>query len=486
MKSSRAGRYIRLAATPLALAALGSASAWLYDLTGFLHSFAQGIAVYIIAFIAQFALYLGASYLVLKREASGQPSSYKWIALVVVLIFGTVFRAQLVDQPPYLSSDIYRYIWDGRVQSEGINPYRYIPVEEELAYLRDDKIYAQINRRDFAHTIYPPAAQAVFLGIYLARPSSVTGFKVAMSLFDALAALALVLALARSGLDPARVIIFAWHPLVVWEAAHSGHIESAAMAFMALALLAWTYDKRALTGVALALAALVKLYPALLLPLFIMKRGLPERPVSDDAAVARKPIAGRPGPFRLFELFDRLSYRTIFAFVATVALAYLPYIGAGWGVLGYLPGYLKEEGFVHAGNRYFLLALAREILPLPTPAYSAMAALALAGLALWLLFAPRRDATDLARGATRMIGLFLILSTPRYDWYIAWIIPFLVFAPGAAWLYLSGASVLLYLLWLTGDYPNIPLWLGAAIYLPVLLLLAWERMRARPSSGIRL
>src|SRR5215213_9901910 len=317
---SRARRYVALAAPPLALAALGSASAWLYDLTGFLHSFGQGIAVYIIAFIAQFALYLGACYLVLKREASGRPSSYGWVALVVVLIFGAVFRAQLVDQPPYLSSDIYRYIWDGRVQSEGINPYRYIPVEEELAHLRDDKIYAQINRRDFAHTIYPPAAQAVFLGIYLARPSSVTGFKVAMSLFDALAAVALALALAHAGLDPARVVIFAWHPLVVWEAAHSGHIESAAMAFMAFALLAWTYDKRALTSAALALATLVKLYPALLLPLFMMKPALGARP--------REPVA-RPGLFRLSDLLHRISYRTVLAFVATVVLAYLPYIGAG-------------------------------------------------------------------------------------------------------------------------------------------------------------
>jgi len=273
---SKARRFLSIACTPLALAALGLASAWLYDLTGFLHSFGQGIAIYVSAFVAQFALYLAACYLVLRREGSVKRASHGWIALLIVLTFATVFRAQLVNQPPYLSTDIYRYIWDGRVQAEGINPYRYLPVDEELARLRDAHIYAQINRREFAHTIYPPAAQAIFLGIYLARPSSVAGFKGAMSMFDLLAALALALALARAGLDPARAVIFAWHPLVVWESAHSGHIESAAMAFLALALLAWTWDKRALIGVALALAALVKLYPMLLLPLFITKRDASE------------------------------------------------------------------------------------------------------------------------------------------------------------------------------------------------------------------
>lgn len=470
-ESSGARTLLSIGYLPLALVALGLASAWLYDLAGFLQSFGQGVSVYTATFIAQFAFYLGACYLVLSRENSGRAFSHGRVALFIILAFAAVFRAQLVNQPPYLSTDVYRYVWDGRVQSEGINPYRYLPSAEELAHLRDDQIYAYINRREFAHTIYPPAAQAIFLASYLARPSSVSGFKVAMSLFDALAALALALALARAGLDPARVVIFAWHPLVVWESAHSGHIESAAMAFLALALLAWAHDRRALAGVALALATLVKLYPALLLPLFITKRDAPDPPENSGPP--------KRGPSRLSELFHRLSYRTVFAFAATVALAYAPYLGAGWGVLGYLPEYFKEEGFVHAGNRYVLLALARKAVPLPTPAYSIAAALALACFAAWLLFGKRRDVIDVARGASAMIGLFLILSSPRYGWYIAWIIPFLVFAPSAGWLYLTGASVLLYLLWLTGDYPNIPLWLGAALYLPALVLLAWERARAR-------
>jgi hypothetical protein len=81
-----------------------------------------------------------------------------------------------------------------------------------------------------------------------------------------------------------------------------------------------------------------------------------------------------------------------------------------------------------------------------------------------------------------MVGLFLVLSSPRFSWYMAWIIPFLCFVPRAGWLYLSGASVLLYLVWLTDVYPGVPLWLGAALYLPAVVLLMWERWRLRSKT----
>ena len=63
---------------------------------------------------------------------------------------------------PLLSSDIYRYVWDGRVQAAGINPYRYFPAHEALAFLRDGTIFPHINRAEFAVTIYPPVAQFFF------------------------------------------------------------------------------------------------------------------------------------------------------------------------------------------------------------------------------------------------------------------------------------------------------------------------------------
>ena len=67
--------------------------------------------------------------------------------------------------PPFLSTDIFRYVWDGQVQAAGINPYRYVPAAPELAPLRDAMVYPNINRADYAPTIYPPAAQMFFLAV---------------------------------------------------------------------------------------------------------------------------------------------------------------------------------------------------------------------------------------------------------------------------------------------------------------------------------
>ena len=69
----------------------------------------------------------------------------------------------MLAQPPILSTDIYRYVWDGRMQAADINPYRHMPADPALATLRDTVIYPQINRADYARTIYPPVAQMVAL-----------------------------------------------------------------------------------------------------------------------------------------------------------------------------------------------------------------------------------------------------------------------------------------------------------------------------------
>src|SRR5262249_40132369 len=159
----------------------------------------------------------------------------------------------------FLSSDVYRYVWDGYVQASGINPYRYAPGDPELAGLRDNQVFPNITEEDRRWlSPYPPVAQAIFWLTSLARPLSVTAFKTALASFDLIAALLLMIVLARTGVNPARAILFAWHPLLIFESSHSGHVEAALIAFLALALLAWSKNRNALVGIALALATLVK------------------------------------------------------------------------------------------------------------------------------------------------------------------------------------------------------------------------------------
>jgi alpha-1,6-mannosyltransferase len=101
------------------------------------------------------AVYFGAVRLVLRYT---WPRGTFWLALGVA----RALRVVLLTAPPILSSDIYRYVWHGRVQAAAINPYRYIPADPALAGLRDATVYPRINRADYARTIYPPVAQMVF------------------------------------------------------------------------------------------------------------------------------------------------------------------------------------------------------------------------------------------------------------------------------------------------------------------------------------
>ena len=84
-------------------------------------------------------------------------------ALWLIFGIGIVLRAYVLLFDPLLSSDIFRYVWDGRVQADGINPYRYFPAHDAVAHLRDAIIFPKINRADYAVTIYPPVAEFFFL-----------------------------------------------------------------------------------------------------------------------------------------------------------------------------------------------------------------------------------------------------------------------------------------------------------------------------------
>ena len=467
---------LTLIATPGALAAIGLATAWLYHWGGYLHRFSQGISSYIALFILQFALYLLACYFVFRFRPRAPRAVILVTAGIIVLLAG-VFRAELAGKPPYLSTDAYRYVWDGNVQAHHINPYRYKPTAEPIAYLRDDRVFPKINGADYAVTPYPPLAQIIFLVVDLVSPLNVTAFKVTVLAFDMIAVLAIMLVLARAGMDPARAILFAWHPLIIWEGSHSGHVDSIFIAFLSLALLAWSYKRYLMTGIALGAATLVKFYPIILLPVFLP--GL-----SIGLASFREISQSGPGTWK--ETGTRLwsalcagpGRRIILGLIAVIALCYVPYLTVGKGIFGYLTEFFEEEGYINKGGRYFLLALGRELMPIPTTVYTCIAVMALIALCTVWLMRKKENVIDVARGSIAIIGLYLFLTTPRYPWYYCWIIPFLCFIPRLGWIYLTGATVLLYTLWfIPNEYPNLPIWLGAAMYVPTVAMLALDHSR---------
>ena len=421
-----AGRTAK--STLIVLGILGVATLYLYRVA--IHS--KGVADitwFLKLVVVQIVIYLAVAWLSLRTSDSRS-------LLVLGLIFAALFRLSIIFFSPYLSDDIYRYIWDGRVQAAGINPYRYIPAEDSLAQLRDDKIYPYINRRDTAHTIYPPVAEAAFL-VITRFSESVTWMKVAMVGFEAVAVWAIIQLLFSFGFARQRVLIYAWHPLVVWEFAGSGHIDALAIAFIALTLLARRKNKETATGLLLACATCVKLFPVVLLP----------------------------------AVYKRWSWKMPVAFVAAVVIAYLPYLGVGpMKALGSLPFYATERGLL-TGEQYFLLALARQVfhVNVPTVGYFIFVIAVLGALSLWMI-RERSDDTQYLRNGLLIASVFLLLLAPHFSWYFTWLIPFLCFIPSIPFFYLTVANFLLYLTWL-GDAPNRVLVLKALIFVPFLILL---------------
>jgi hypothetical protein len=336
------------------------------------------------------------------------PGNVDGYTFPIILTIAVLCRLVVLFPAPFLSTDVYRYAWDGVVQHAHISPYRYVPADPALSFLRapNQDLYDNINRRDYAHTIYPPAAQALFYLITWIGPS-VTMMKTAMVLFEGLTLWGLIALLAELGVRRERTILYAWCPMLIWEFAGNGHLDSAAMAFIVLALLFRYRRKPVLTGVFLALAVLIKIYPLVLLP----------------ALYQRGRDSGKQAGW------------TMPATVAALAVVfYAAYSSVGMRVFGFLGGYVQEEG-MESGTRYFLLEWAQH-LPglhaLSSAVYLAFCVGLFLGLTIWTWrTACRQESVPdafLAPAFTFAAALMLLFS-PHYPWYIAWLVPFLVLQP---------------------------------------------------------
>ncbi|HSZ97743.1 MAG TPA: glycosyltransferase 87 family protein [Bradyrhizobium sp.] len=327
--------------------------------------------------------------IVATRQAErAPPDRVLWLIFSVAILL----RVYVLLFDPLLSSDIYRYIWDGRVQAAGINPYRYFPADPALASLRDAAIFPHINRVDTAATIYPPVAQFFFL-IVTRFGENVTTMRLAMLACDAVSVALIMLFLRQMDQPVTRVIAYLWHPLPLWEIANGGHVDALMVALMLSGL--WVaMTGKALRGVALiAFSALVKPYVA---------------PV----------LAGIWRPWNL---------KMPLVVVAVTVLCYLPYLSVGWGVFGYLTkGYMAEEG-ISAGYELWPLALWRLAFGEhrgDVAVYLVLATLALLFAAFVVAFRTDRNVASSLGSINMLLLLSLLLVSPNYPWYFLAVTPF--------------------------------------------------------------
>jgi hypothetical protein len=412
------------------------------------------ILVYNGAFAVAFLLFLVAAARVVAAGKTGGRGT-----LALILGLALLPRLILLGSTPALSDDLYRYIWDGKVANAGIDPYRYAPADPALAPLRD-RLWEPVNQKA-QHTPYPPAAQAVFALTYRLAPDSIKAQQVVATLADLAAIGALLLLLARLGLPRVRVLLYAWSPTPILHFAHSAHNDALMIAGVLLALAAIVgpggagLARRLGSGVALALAVLIKLVPALL----------------------------------VLPLLRRWRAAGAVAFTLVVALGVAPFASSGGAALTGL-GTEAGEAVFNDSIRFVLVRL----LALVTPHASLVASLiAAAALGLTALGLALRGGGDLAlvRGAATLLGLAILLNAVVEPWYLAWMLPFVaILLPAGAgrlpfaltpllgWLWVSGAIQLTDLTYL--DPANVRWWpiIRAVEYGPLLALLALSPLLA--------
>ena len=424
--------------------------------------------------------------------------------------FAILFRLiLLLNSPPTLSTDVYRYIWDGRLMNAGANPYAY-PVESPLLDRFDSPQRAMVNQREMASP-YLPAAQIFFALIYRLAPDSPIAFQIAAALLDLSAGWLVMDMLSRLGLPRARALIYLWNPLVVVEFAQGAHVDALMIclsmaAFWFLIAVPAARQRRARlftlgSVITLAAATLTKGLPGLLLPV-----------------VAR-----------------RWGWRRTILCAGLIVAACLPFAwGAGWGLVGPLNG----EGLLGAiriyaaywnynGGLYHWLEVGLSGYPTPGPAplevvgwAPVMAAklmvafaLALTLVVVWRLGqrwespssaseggdqdASSPQSLALLRWAAVPPAAYLLLTTTIHPWYVTFMVPLLPFLlPKEGeitrtrrflwpWLYFSMAVPLSYLTYFDPAHLREFDFVRLMEYAPFYMLLIWAAWSAKGANEYR-
>ncbi len=363
----------------------------------------------------------------LGRFAGG---SYRVLALCLVL--AAVWRVPLLLKPPTLSTDVYRYVWDGRIQRLGYDPYIVVPSNSDLRHLHTAETL--LMNHPGVPTPYPAAAELFFRAVMTVGDSA-RALKSAIFLCDAALVAVLLCWLVSSNRNPWWLLAYAWNPVVALEGAGNGHVDLLGALCLVLTAASIARGKRTVAAVAFALAVGVKFVPAILVPLF----------------------------------WRRIRLRDAALCVGILAALYIPFLGQGRLPLGSLGNYLTywrsnapvysalERVFTSAGlvgvpvGFGFAVALwARWHLPLDSPEAWAWP------VATTLLFAPT-----------------------FYPWYLLWVTPFLFTSgtlPLAVWT-VSSLSI----------YWSLPVWATTVVeFGPVLGVAGWmlaQSARARRATS---
>jgi len=321
------------------------------------------------------------------------------ITLGGIVVSALAVRVLLLGVDPFLSDDLWRYLWDGEVQRSGINPYLAPPTDSMLDHVASDPDWVEVRSRvnhPSIRTIYPPLSQLFFRFLALGE----TGWRIFTALLDLSVGAVLALALHRRGRDPREAVLWWWHPLPILECAVGGHVEVLALLLTVIAFY-WLEARRESRALAMLGAAVaIKIFPLGWIPLFLKRTG------------------GRRGWLVL--LVGILSFLPYLASDLSQMTEGLQEFSAGW--------YSGDILFRPIG---FLIGIDPENRHDPASQY-----LRMLFLAAWLTAAWYCRSLEPWHGFLVVSLAFVVLTPTLHPWYLLWLL-----APAV--VERSGASILL-------------------------------------------
>jgi hypothetical protein len=341
----------------------------------------------------------GIAYLLAVRELFATPRFPRRV-IVIGLLFAAAWRIPFLLSPPGPDDDIHRYLWDGRVQRFGYNPYLVVPSDPALRWLHTQETRT-MNNPDLPSP-YPPGAQIFFRAVAEIH-ESLFSLKVAFVFCDLAIVLALLEILRSNGQAAHWVLAYAWHPLLATEVAGSGHIDIVGVLLLLVSVAALGRRWSAIAAVAFGLAVAVKFLPIVLLPLY----------------------------WRRIRILDAILA------VAVVGLLYVPFLNHGQIPIGSLGTYVRSFRF----NDPVFAAIERVAGP-----HFAVGLAVVTGflIALWL----RSKAAEWSPDTFAWPMAASLLCAPVvYPWYLLWVLPFI-----------RSASTVPIIIWTVSIIPTYYVW----------------------------
>lgn len=404
--------------------------------------------------------------------------------LFALFVVGVVLRLFFIAHSPFLSDDVYRYLWDGRVQEAGFLPYGVPPSDPSLdsveaGWPEEARVRELVNHPEVA-TVYPPLMELLFAGV-----AQVGGGLIAWRLLLLAAELGIAGLIVRGlrvrSLDPRLVVLYLWHPLPVFESTWSAHTEAIAVFFLLAAIVVVPFDRLRvrqrsrrclMAAIALGLGGAAKLLPLGFLP-WLMFRASREK-------------KGRTGETPPLGRSLALTASCGFLCLLAVGVTTLPFVGtdldqATSGLEAYTESwYFNDMVFRPVG---FALGLNPED---RTLASTQILRRVLQGLGALLCLFVAWKAWDAWRAGLWIATSFVVLMPTLHPWYLLWLLPFAIVKQSRAGLLLSFTVLASYVVQVgwreQGVWSELPLvrWIE---FLPPLVLFGYECMARRRTKS---